>query len=92
MYFIYILKCFDNSFYVGFTSNLVRRMTEHESRHGGTYTKIRTPVELVYQETLESESAARLREKQIKGWSRKKKQALINGDKVGLISLSKSNF
>ena len=91
MYYTYILKCSNNSFYVGSTNNIARRMTEHNINHGGTYTKIRTPVELVYQEEFETESKARLRERQIKGWSRKKKQALIDGDKEQLINFSKSN-
>ncbi len=91
MYFIYILKCRDNSFYVGSTSDLSRRLKEHNTNHGGAHTKLITPVTLVHQEAFETESKARFREKQIKGWSRKKKQALIDGNKELLVSLSKSN-
>jgi putative endonuclease len=90
MYFVYILKCADNSFYVGYTSDLTRRIEEHKNEHGGTYTKIRIPVELAYREEIKTEYEAKIRERQLKGWSRKKKQALIDGNKELLIQLSKS--
>lgn len=90
MYFVYILKCNDNSFYTGFTPDLERRLSEHTSKHGASYTRTRMPVVLVYKEVFDSEFKARQREKQIKGWSRKKKQALTNGDIEMLIAFSKA--
>lgn len=89
MYSVYILKCIDNSYYVGYTSDLNRRLEEHKNASGGTYTKIRVPVELVYHEEIKTEYEAKDREKQIKGWSRRKKQALITGNKELLVQFSK---
>ena len=91
MYFVYILKCCDNSFYIGSTGDLERRLSEHNTNHGGAHTKLLTPVELVHNEEFETEPKAMLREKQLKGWSRKKKKALIDGNKDLLLKLSKSN-
>jgi putative endonuclease len=90
MYYIYILKCADDSYYVGFTTNLISRMKQHNDKTGGTYTGIRTPVQLVYKEEHKLEYKARNREKQLKGWTRQKKEALIKGDKKLLIELSKN--
>ena len=89
MYFVYILKCSDNSFYTGSTDDLARRMTEHTTNHGGNYTRSKGPVVLAYHEEYDSEFEARKRELQIKGWSRKKKQALIDGDMERLGNISK---
>ena len=80
-YFVYILKCSDNSYYVGITSNLDRRVTEHNTgKYSEAYTFSRRPVELVWcQEFLESNQAISC-EKKIKKWSRAKKEAIINGE------------
>jgi len=80
-YYVYILKCSDNSYYTGFTNNLERRIQEHNDGLSLTcYTYDKRPLELVYQTVFSNPKNAIAFEKQIKGWSRKKKEALINGD------------
>lgn len=76
----YILKCSDKSYYTGSTTNLEIRLYQHQSGEGAKYTKKRLPVELVYCEEYSSIQSAFDREKQIKGWSRAKKEALIKGE------------
>ncbi len=88
---MYILKCSDNSYYVGSTNNLTLRIEEHMHGEGAEYTKHRLPVELVYYEECQSIKEAFLREKQVQGWSRKKREALINGKFEELEKLSKNN-
>jgi len=87
---MYILKCADNSYYTGSTNNLELRLAQHRAGEGGVYTAKRLPVTLVYSCEFESEHEAFLREWQVKGWSRKKKEALIRGDFEALVELSKS--
>jgi len=89
-YFVYILKCSDNSLYVGHTSNIKNRLLWHRSGFASQHTSIRLPVELVYTESHSDEISARNREHQIKRWSGKKKHALITGDFESLRKLSKS--
>jgi len=80
-YFVYILICSDNSYYTGITNNLDKRLIEHNNSLNKTsYTYSRRPVKIVYQETFQNPDDAIVWEKKIKGWSRKKKEALINGD------------
>ena len=86
---IYILKCADNSYYVGHTENLESRVKLHNNGKGATHTATYRPVTLIYQETADSKTAAMKREKQIKHWSRAKKEALINKDNKTLKKLSK---
>lgn len=76
-YFVYILKCQKNKFYVGFTSDLRKRIKDHQSGNGCLFTKSRRPVELAYFEVLSDFMTAKLRENQIKGWRREKKENLI---------------
>mgnify|MGYP002868452280 CR=1 FL=1 len=87
-YFVYIVECSDHSFYTGITNNLERRISEHNSGLLKGFTSKRLPVKLVYSERLLDINQAIKFEKQIKGWSRKKKQALIDGDFKLLIKLS----
>ena len=87
--YMYILRCKDNSYYVGSTNNLARRIEEHNMGLGAEYTKHRLPVELVYFEECFSIKEAFLREKQVQGWSRKKREALINGHYEELPGLAK---
>ena len=89
---VYILKCNDGSFYTGSTQNLMLRMEQHYSGQGANYTKDRLPVELVYYEEFNRISDAFYREKQIQGWSHKKKQALIEGNAEKLVELSKNHM
>ncbi len=76
-YFVYILRCADQSLYIGQTNNLARREKEHNSGGGALYTARRIPVKVVYTEKFLSRRNALNREKQIKSWSRKKKENLI---------------
>ena len=85
---MYILKCCNNSYYVGSTKNLNVRLLQHQNGEGSNHTKKNLPVELVYFEEFSRIDLAFYREKQIKGWSRKKKEALINHRGVDLNTLS----
>ena len=87
--YLYILKCSDNSYYTGSTKNLEFRVYQHQSAQGAKYTKKRLPVELVYFEKYERIDEAFSREKQIQGWGRKKKEALIIGSFEKLRGLAK---
>ena len=78
--YMYILRCADDSFYVGSTRNLEYRLEQHKAGKGANHTKTRLPVKLVYYETFERIGKAFAREKQIQKWSRAKKFALIAGD------------
>jgi putative endonuclease len=89
-YFVYILKCSDESYYTGVTSNLEKRLSEHNSGFIKGYTSERLPVKLVYSNRFVDVNDAIRVEKQIKGWSRAKKEALIKGDFESLKILSKS--
>ena len=80
-FYVYILKCSDGSYYTGLTNNLEKRLIEHnKSVDRLSYTYTRRPVKLVFSERFNDFDNAMLCEKQIKGWSRKKKEALINKD------------
>jgi putative endonuclease len=87
---MYILKCSDGSYYTGSTNNLEIRLYEHQSGKGAKYTQKRLPVELVYCEEFERVDLAFEREKQVQGWSRAKKEALIANRYEILPELSKS--
>jgi len=81
IFYIYILKCRDGSYYTGHTDNLEMRLTQHEDRaFPDCYTATRLPVELVYSQELTTREEALAAERQIKGWSRKKKEAMMRGD------------
>ncbi len=79
MPYMYILECADGSYYTGSTWNLEKRLWEHQNGQGANHTAKHLPVKLVYCEEGDGIEAAYQREKQIQGWSRKKKQALIAG-------------
>lgn len=76
MAFVYIIKCADDYLYTGITRNLEKRLNEHNSGLSKS-TKNRGPVNLVYKEYFKTIEDAAKREKEIKGWSRKKKENLI---------------
>ncbi len=79
MYYTYILKCSDDSLYVGCTNDLKRRLFQHNNlKSGAHYTKIRRPVKMVYHESFSTLRDARKRESEIKRWRREKKLMLIN--------------
>ncbi|MBU3070439.1 GIY-YIG nuclease family protein [Aestuariicella sp. G3-2] len=80
-FWLYILKCSDNSYYTGHTDNLEQRLNQHHTRQFPTcYTARRLPVELVFSQSFTTREEALAAEQQIKGWSRKKKEAMIRGD------------
>ena len=89
--YMYILKCSDGSFYTGSTRELEKRVMEHNMGLGANYTRKHRPVELVYYEEFQRVDDAFAREKQVQGWSRAKKIALIQGQFGKLTDLSKSN-
>tara|TARA_R110000765_G_scaffold22413_6_gene57309 strand:+ start:5154 stop:5558 length:405 start_codon:yes stop_codon:yes gene_type:complete len=78
--FMYILKCSDGSYYTGSTNDLDKRILEHQEGKGANHTRKRLPVKLVYVEEYLRIDSAFYREKQIQGWRREKKEALINGE------------
>ena len=85
---MYILRCADESYYTGSTIDLERRIQQHQNGEGANFTRKHLPVKLVYVEEYNRIDEAFYREKQIQGWSRKKKEALINGDLNKLSDLS----
>ena len=89
-YFVYIVKCSDMSYYTGITSNLEKRISEHNLRLIKGYNSNRLPVKLVYSNRFRDVRDAINAEKQIKGWSRAKKEALIQNNFELLVELSKS--
>ena len=91
-YYTYILQCSDGSYYTGVTNEMERRFYEHqEGLIEGCYTHNKRPVKLVHVEEFTDIVEAISREKQIKGWTRKKKEALIAGDYEKLAEFSKSH-
>jgi putative endonuclease len=89
---MYILECCDGSYYVGSTKDLERRLSQHHEGLGAKYTSKRLPVKLVYCEEYDRIDDAFYREKQVQGWRRAKREALINGDPDLLPILAKKVF
>ena len=87
---VYILECSDKSYYTGVTNNLERRLSEHNSGIHKGYTSTRLPAKLLFSEEFNDPRTAIEREKQIKDWSRSKKEALIKSDYNLLTELSKN--
>jgi predicted GIY-YIG superfamily endonuclease len=77
---IYILRCSDESLYIGHTMDVVSRESTHNEGKGGRHTARRRPVRVVYREQFASLHEAIKRERQLKRWTRAKKEALIAGD------------
>ena len=88
--YMYILECADGSYYTGSAVNLETRLWEHQNGEGANHTKSRLPVKLIYCEPFDRVEDAFNREKQIQGWSRRKKQALIVGNEEALIAYSQN--
>ena len=76
-WYVYILRCVDDTLYTGITNNLERRLKAHNAGTASKYTRARRPVDMVYQEEAETKGDALRREYQIKAMSRIQKQALI---------------
>jgi putative endonuclease len=88
-YYVYILKCSDNSYYTGVTNDIDRRFYEHQSGiNKSAYTYNKRPIELVFCDYFLDINQAIAFEKQIKGWTRKKKEAIITGEWNKLKELS----
>jgi putative endonuclease len=75
MFYVYIVRCFNEPLYTGFTTDVARRIDEHNTAKGGRYTRSFAPVKLVWTEGYPDRSSALKREAQIKGWNRLKKIA-----------------
>ncbi|MFB6119781.1 MAG: GIY-YIG nuclease family protein [Halobacteriaceae archaeon] len=75
-HWVYVLECADGTFYTGYTTDVERRVAEHDAGEGAKYTRGRTPVELVYTEECESRSAALSREYELKQLRHDEKAAL----------------
>ena len=91
--YVYILKCSDSTYYKGLTSNLTQRMFRHEVGYfPDCYTFKRQPLSLVFYCEFTDINLAFEKEKQIKKWSKAKKEALINGDYDNLVNLAKKGF
>ncbi|SFC92575.1 MULTISPECIES: GIY-YIG nuclease family protein [Algibacter] len=92
-YYVYILKCSDKSYYTGFTSNITKRYEDHKmGRFVESYTYKRRPVHLAFYSEFTEATIAIQTEKQIKKWSRAKKEALINGEFEKLPNLARKKF
>ena len=83
MWYLYILKCIDGKFYTGITTDIDKRVERHNQKKASKYTRMRTPVELVYQETHPDKSSALKREIQVKSFSRIQKIDLIKKEGRG---------
>ena len=77
-FYVYILRCSDNSLYTGWTTNLKRRLKEHKEGKGAKYTRGRTPLDLVYYEICNSRSEAQKRECEIKNYSKTTEEIVID--------------
>ncbi|WP_433628901.1 GIY-YIG nuclease family protein [Halomicrococcus sp. NG-SE-24] len=76
-HWVYVVRCSDGSFYTGYTTDVERRVAEHDAGEGAKYTRGRTPVELVHAERFETRSAAMSREYEIKQLCRREKERLV---------------
>ncbi|MGC1205824.1 MAG: GIY-YIG nuclease family protein [Flavobacteriaceae bacterium] len=93
IYYVYILKCSDETYYTGITSNLTKRIKEHKfGKHTDSYTFKRRPTNLEFYVEFTDVNLAIQSEKQIKKWSRAKKEALIKNEFEKLPNLAKKKF
>lgn len=89
-FWVYILRCSDNSYYTGHTDNLDHRIAQHNAGDiAGCYTASRLPVTLAFSQPCATRAEALSAERQIKGWSRKKKEAMMRGDWVEVSRLAR---
>jgi putative endonuclease len=82
VHLVYVLECADGTYYTGYTTDLARRVAEHDAGEGAKYTRGRTPVELVHAERFDSRSAAMSREHEVKQLTRAEKEALVDGSET----------
>jgi predicted GIY-YIG superfamily endonuclease len=90
-FYVYILQCNDNSYYIGHTDDIEKRISEHRFNEYDCYTSKRLPIEVVFVQPFGSRDEAFIAERQIKKWNRQKKEALIekNWDKISLLAKKK---
>jgi len=86
--YMYILECKDGTYYVGSTNNLELRLAQHQNGEGANHTKKKLPIKLLFYEEFQRIDFAFYREKQVQGWSRKKKESLIKGTLLDLNKLA----
>jgi len=92
-YYVYIVRCADDSYYIGITNDVERRISEHNLGLSPTsFTYKRRPVQLVYSSEFQNVDEAIAWEKHIKRWNRKKKEALIRGDWEALIEYARGQY
>jgi predicted GIY-YIG superfamily endonuclease len=91
-FWVYILRCADDTYYTGHTENLIKRIEEHNVSYYNGYTSQRKPLKLVFSQMFPRRIDALKAEKMIKQWTRAKKEALINGDWERIQILSKKKF
>jgi predicted GIY-YIG superfamily endonuclease len=91
-FYVYILKCNDDSYYVGHTDDIEKRISQHNLKEHNSYTSKRLPIEVVFVQTFGTRDEAFNVERQIKKWSRQKKEALIEGNFLKVSLLAKKNF
>jgi predicted GIY-YIG superfamily endonuclease len=89
-FWVYILLCADGSYYTGHTDNLEHRLGQHQAGECGGYTATRRPIKLVWSQECVTREEALSAELRIKGWSRKKKEAMMRGDWDEVSRLAKS--
>ena len=90
-FWVYIVQCADGSYYTGHTENLELRIAQHQQNQTGGYTSTRLPVKLVFSQPFSTRMEAIVSERQIKGWSRAKKLAMIEGDWVEVSRLARGS-
>ncbi|WP_193569684.1 GIY-YIG nuclease family protein [Haloarcula sp. JP-Z28] len=84
-YHVYVLRCSDDTFYTGYTTDVERRVREHDAGDGAKYTRGRTPVELIHVESFDSQSDAMSREYEIKQYSRAEKERLVESSDAEVV-------
>jgi putative endonuclease len=92
VFWVYILSCADGSYYTGHTDNLEQRISEHQTGSYPGYTSSRLPVKLAWSQECATREEALSAEMQIKGWSRKKKEAMMCGNWGDVALLAKKDF
>ena len=90
MFYVYIIRCADDSYYCGHTDNLERRIGQHQAGECDGYVATRRPVVLAWSQECVTREEALAAERQIKGWSRKKKEAMMRGDWAEVSRLAQS--
>jgi predicted GIY-YIG superfamily endonuclease len=88
-FFVYIVRCRDDSYYIGHTDNLEERIAQHQLGIDKCYTCSRRPISLIFSQDFMTREEALAAERQLKGWTRQKKEALIRGDFLLLKKLAK---